>query len=187
MIGLSFGLRKLAGVSKIETDAKLQLSWVRSRSKAERFGWRCRAVAPCADSGQSPSLIGRQTANHVINTRKVRPIEDVKCFKGQLEKHGFFEGKAPGNARVETIKRLADTRVTTNVKGTIGLRATIVIGVEAKQQIERATRPGREDGREDPIRQQLFTKRVSFDTAGKHTAKNGAMSLVKARECAIEP
>ena len=111
-MGPPWNYRKFAGVLKIATYAKLQLPWIRGRSKAERFGWRCRAVAVGARSAQYPSLIAGQTANHVIDTGEICPVEDVESFKGQLKKHGFFERKASGNACIETIKRLADTCVT---------------------------------------------------------------------------
>src|SRR6185503_9487502 len=154
-MGPPWKYRSFARVSKIETQAKLQLSRVRSRSKAEWFGWRCGTVAVCAGSTQKESLIVRQTADHVIDTCQVRAVEDVKSFKRQLKKHRFFEGKAARDAGVETIKGLADSGVTTDAKRTIRLRTTIVVGVKAKQQIERATGSGSEDGREDPICQQL--------------------------------
>ena len=186
-MGPPWNYRSFAGVSKIEAQSKLQLPRVRSRSKAERFGWRCGTVAVCAGSTQKDSLFIRQTAHHVIDARKVRPVEDVKSFKRQLKKHRLFEGKAARDAGVETIKGLADAGVTTDAERTIRLRAAIVVGIKAKQQIERATGTGCEDGRENPIRQQLFTKRVAFNAAGEYTTDNGAMSLVKRRECAIEP
>jgi len=81
-MGPPWNYRKLAGVSEIETGAKLQLPGVRSRSKTERFGRRCRAVAVSASSAQSPPLIARQAADHVIDTGEVRPVQDVKSLEG---------------------------------------------------------------------------------------------------------
>lgn len=146
----------LAGRLKIETDAKLQLPGVGRRSEAERFGRGGGTVASCAGGGQSLPLIGREAPDDVVDAGEIRPVEEVECFKGQLQEHGFFEGEASGEACVETVERLADAGVASHVEGAIRLRATVVVGIEAEQQIERATGTGGEDGREDPIGEQLI-------------------------------
>jgi hypothetical protein len=97
---------------------------------------------PRARRGECAELVEREVAvaDHVVDAREVRPVEEVEALERQLEEFLLAEVEAAREPRVEAVEGLAEARVAPRSERAVGLRAAVVVHVDAHEQVERAAR-----------------------------------------------
>src|SRR5829696_5873385 len=150
---------------KVEPHPELKLARVGGRGEAERLCRRGAASATRARRGQLPELVQRQAADDVVDAREVRPVEEVEALERQLKELVLVEVEAAREPRVEAVEGLAQARVAAEGERAVGLRAAVVVGVEAEQEVERAARARDEDRREDPVAEDFVHGGVAVEGA----------------------
>src|SRR5882672_1279823 len=164
--------------SEIEACAELQLARIGRRCEAERRGRLLVGSAAQVEvsqrrrarrAGRRQPIGYASPADDVVDALEVDPIEEIEAFDRDLQITALLEDEAARQAQVEAVEGFATPGVSPGLSRTVTLRAAVVVGVEAEQQVEGPPALRHDDRRQRPVSGNRGFKRA-LDNAAGHEA-----------------